>query len=387
VKIKIGLIALILALSTLLTGCWDNVDLVDINIVTALGIDKSQDGKIVVTVQVIEPAALQAASSSQGKGGMTQPKPVFVESYKGETLSEALISMGAVVDKRLFLSTIQVIILGEKLCREGINQVLDFLHRDYQVQYLSDVLVARGCSPEDILKIQPEMEAIPAMYVMATIENTKLRAKAKRTMLIDLLKDIKNKCRQVSLGQITKESEQTVKTEGTAVFKDGKLVGWLNQYETRGFLFATGKAERAIITIPMDNGKTSVKILRSNGRLQVKFKDGQPYMLGVSVNVEGNIAEYTGNKALVSPQDISKIQQALSQEIKKEISMALTKAQKEYSSDIFGFGKTVHKYRPRYWKQIMDRWNDIFSELPVEIVVKSNIRRSGLIKSPIAKDE
>nr|WP_243426294.1 Ger(x)C family spore germination protein [Caldicoprobacter guelmensis] len=370
-----------------MTGCWDNVDLIDINIVTALGIDKSEDGKIIVTVQVIEPAALQSTSSSQGKGGMAQPKPVFVKSYKGETISDALISMKAVVDKRLFLSTLQVIILGEKLCREGINEALDFLHRDYQVEYLADVLVARGCSPEDILKIQPEMDAIPAMYIKGTIENTKLRAKVKRTMLIELFKDVKNKCRQITIGQITKENEKTVKAEGTAVFKDGKLVGWLNQYETRGFLFATDKVESTVVTIPVASGKMSIQVLNSNGKIDVKFKNGQPYRLSIYVNLEGNIAEYTGKGVLSFQQDIHMLQKALSEEVKKEIAMAIRKAQKEYSSDIFGFGKIVHKYHPQYWKQIMDQWNDIFSQLPVDIVVNLKIRRSGLIKSPMIKDE
>lgn len=383
---KIKIITLLI-LSALLTGCWDNVDLIDINIVTALGIDKSEDGKIIVTVQVIEPAALQSTSSSQGKGGMAQPKPVFVKSYKGETISDALISMKAVVDKRLFLSTLQVIILGEKLCREGINEALDFLHRDYQVEYLADVLVARGCSPEDILKIQPEMDAIPAMYIKGTIENTKLRAKVKRTMLIELFKDVKNKCRQITIGQITKENEKTVKAEGTAVFKDGKLVGWLNQYETRGFLFATDKVESTVVTIPVASGKMSIQVLNSNGKIDVKFKNSQPYRLSIYVNLEGNIAEYTGKGVLSSQQDIHMLQKALSEEVKKEIAMAIRKAQKEYSSDIFGFGKIVHKYHPQYWKQIMDQWNDIFSQLPVDIVVNLKIRRSGLIKSPMIKDE
>nr|WP_276576429.1 Ger(x)C family spore germination protein [Caldicoprobacter algeriensis] len=370
-----------------MTGCWDNVDLIDINLVTALGIDKSEDGKIIVTVQVIEPAALQSTSSSQGKVGMAQTKPVFVESYKGETISDALISMKAMVDKRLFLSTVQVIILGEKLCREGVNEALDFLHRDYQVEYLADVLVARGCSPKDILKIQPEMDVIPAMYIKGTIENTELRAKVKRTMLVELFKDIENKCRQITIGQITKENEKTVNTEGTAVFKDGKLVGWLNQYETRGFLFVTDRVKNTIITIPMANGKMSIRVLNSRGKMDVKFKNGRPYRLSIYVDLEGNIAEYTGKKVLDAPTDMHTLQMTLSEEVKKEIAMALRKAQKEYSSDIFGFGKIVHKYHPQYWKQTMDQWNDIFSSLPTEIVIKSRIRRSGLIKSPMTKDE
>lgn len=384
---KIKKLAIVLTLPVLLTGCWDNVDLADINIVTALGIDKAEDGKIIVTVQMVEPAALQSTSSGQARGGSAQPKPVFVESYKGETISDALISMKSIVDKRLFLSTNQVLILGERFCKDGINEALDFLHRDYQSEYLTDVLVAKDVTPEQILKVQPDMEAIPAMYIKGTIENTAIRAKVKRTMLINLFKDIKNKCRQVTIGQITKVNEKTVKTEGTAVFRDGKLVGWLDQYQTRGYLFATDKVKSTIVNIPVTNGKMSIEVSNSSGKLDVEFKNGEPAKLSIQVSLEGNIAEYTGKETLDSPGDIYKLEKILSQEVKKEIVMTLNKAQKDYSSDIFGFGTVVHKYHPHYWEKVMDEWNDIFSRLPADIKVEAKIRRAGLIKSPMMKDE
>ncbi|MDN5276103.1 MAG: spore germination protein [Clostridiales bacterium] len=377
--------AILLMLPALLTGCWDNVDLADINIVTALGIDKAEDGKIIVTVQVVEPAALQSTSS--GRGGLAQPKPVFVESYEGETIYDALISMKSIVDKRLFLSTTQVLILGERFCKDGINEALDFLHRDYQSEYLADVLVAKDVTPEQILKVQPDMDVIPAMYIKGTIENTAIRAKVKRTTLVNLFKDIKNKCRQVTIGQITKVNEKTVKTEGTAVFKNGKLVGWLDQYQTRGYLFATDKVKSTIVNIPVTDGKMSIEVSNSSGKLDVEFKNGEPANLFIQVRLEGIIGEYTGKKPLNSPEDIYKLEKILSQEVKKEIVMALNKAQKDYSSDIFGFGTVVYKYYPHYWKKVMDEWNDVFSKLPADIKVEAKIMRAGLIKSPMMKDE
>lgn len=377
--------AILLMLPALLTGCWDNVDLADINIVTALGIDKAEDGKIIVTVQVVEPAALQSTSS--GRGGLAQPKPVFVESYEGETIYDALISMKSIVDKRLFLSTTQVLILGERFCKDGINEALDFLHRNYQSEYLADVLVAKDVTPEQILKVQPDMDVIPAMYIKGTIENTAIRAKVKRATLVNLFKDIKNKCRQVTIGQITKVNEKTVKTEGTAVFKNGKLVGWLDQYQTRGYLFATDKVKSTIVNIPVTDGKMSIEVSNSSGKLDVEFKNGEPANLFIQVRLEGIIGEYTGKKPLNSPEDIYKLEKILSQEVKKEIVMALNKAQKDYSSDIFGFGTVVYKYYPHYWKKVMDEWNDVFSKLPADIKVEAKIMRAGLIKSPMMKDE
>ena len=262
---KTNKLAIIFVLSILLAGCWDNTDLTDINIVTALGIDKDEDGKIIVTVQVVEPAAVPLTSSSNG-GGAGQTKPVSVKSYKGETIYDALISMKSIVDKRLFLSTVQVLVLGERFCKDGINDALDYLHRNNQAEYLADVLVARGTSPEQILNIQADMDVISALYIKGTVENTAVRAKVERKMLIELFKEIKNKCRQITIGQITKLDGKTVKTEGTAVFRDGKLVGWLDQYQTRGYLFVADKVGNPVISFSAPESKISIEIIQSTGK-------------------------------------------------------------------------------------------------------------------------
>jgi spore germination protein KC len=386
--VKISKLAFVFLLSLLMVGCWDNTDLVDINIVTGLGIDKDEDGKIVVTVQIVEPAAVHLTSSSQaGSGGSSQTKPVYVMSYKGETIYDALISMKAIVDKRLFLSTNQILILGERFCKDGIDEALDFLHRNYQSEYRADVLVARGTKPEEILKIQPDMDAIPAMYIKGTAENTVIRAKVEQKKLIELFKEIKNEAKQITIGQITKVDDKTVKTEGIAVFRDGKLVGWLDQYQTRGYLFVTDKVDNTVISIQIPNGKIALEIKQSNAKREVKFKNGKPERLSIDIRLEGNIGEYIGKEILSSPDDIYKIEKMLSQAVKKEVTMALEKTQKDYSSDIFGFGELVHKYHPQYWKKAAKQWNDIFSQLPTDVKVDAKIRRSGLIKSPMKKDD
>jgi hypothetical protein len=189
-------------MNLILTGCWNNKDLSEINMVTAIGIDRTEDGKVVLTVQVVEPAAIQSSGSRKGGGGGAQLKPIFVQSYEGETVFDALRSMLSVVDKKMFLSTAQVLILGERLSRNGINEALDFFQRDHEVGYTMDVLVARYATPKEILEMETDIDSIPAMYIKGTIENTVSRAKVKQTMLIDLIKDMGNSGREIAIGQV-----------------------------------------------------------------------------------------------------------------------------------------------------------------------------------------
>lgn len=382
--VKIAILAVLSMV--LLTGCWNNKDLTEINIVVALGIDRTEDGKMLLTVQAVEPAAIQSTASGKGKGGGAQSKPVFVKSYEGETVFDALRSMLSIVDKKLFLSTVQVLILGERLSENGINEVLDFFQRKHEVEYEMDVLVARDATPKEILEMETDIDLIPAVYIKGTIKNTVLRAKAKRTMLLDLIKDMGNSGRQPVIGQIEKAGEKEVRTEGAAVFRDGKLAGWLDPYETRGYLFAAGKVKSTIVNIPADNGKISMEVIRSNGKINVEFENGEPAMLTIRAGLEANVGEYEAKGKLDSPDDLHKLEKILGEEVKKEIRRALDRAQKDYSSDIFGFGTQVHKYHSKYWKKVKDDWNDVFSKLPVDIKVDARIRRTGMIKGPTKKD-
>ncbi|MBM7686726.1 spore germination protein KC [Defluviitalea raffinosedens] len=383
----IARIAFLLVFPLMLTGCWNNRDLTEINIVAGLGLDRTEDGKVLLTVQVVEPAAIQSTSSGKGKGGGAQPKPVFIESYEGETVFDAVRGMLSIVDKRLFLSTAQVLILGERLSQDGIEEVLDFFQRDYEIDYSMTVLVAKGVTPREILEMETDMESIPAVYINETVENTVSRGTLKKTMLIDLIKDMGGSGRQPAIGQISKAGEKKVITEGTAVFRDGKLAGWLDLYETRGYLFAIDKVKSAVVNVPADEGKIAMEIIRSKGKVKVAFENGEPSMLTVKVETEANVGGYEGKGALDSPDNLYFLEKTLGEEIKKEIMMALEKTQKEYSSDIFGFGAYVSKYYPQYWKKAEKDWNGIFSKLPVDIQVDAKILRTGIIKSPVKKDE
>jgi len=380
-RIKAYIIFLLLIIQLLfLSGCWNNRDLTDINLVAGFGIDKTEDGKILLTVQVVEPAAIQSASSGQGSVGGQQPKPVFVESSEGDTVFEAIRRMLSKVDKKLFASTAQILILGESISKDGINEILDFFQRNHEVKYELDVLVARGVSSREILEIESDIDSIPAMYIRGIIENNVSRGMSKKTMLIDLIKDINFNGNQFAIGQITKVSERAVAAEGIAVFSDGKLVGWLNPTETRGYLFAVNKIRSTIVNILTDDTKAAMEILRSKGKFDVEFENGKPARLTVKVRLDANVGEYWGKVKLDSPDLLDKLEELLSEEVKKEIKLALDRTQRDYSSDIFGFRAKVYKYHPQYLKEIDNKWNDIFSKLPVEINVDAKIRRTGLIK-------
>ena len=69
------LLGLILLMMPILSGCWSRIEVNDLAFVTAAGIDKMEDGKIRLALQVAIPRMLSAA----GQGGFGGEKGIGTE--------------------------------------------------------------------------------------------------------------------------------------------------------------------------------------------------------------------------------------------------------------------------------------------------------------------
>lgn len=67
--------------------------------------------------------------------------------------------------------------------------------------------------------------------------------------------------------------------------------------------------------------------------------------------------------------------------------MSALKKAKELNSDIFGFGEAVHENYPNEWKHIENNWDEIFKKLDVEVMVDSNLQRTGRITKPLTSKQ
>ncbi|MGE6258324.1 hypothetical protein ACQKCU_10490 [Heyndrickxia sporothermodurans] len=61
-------ILFLIGICILLSGCWDKKELTDLSIVNAIGIDKTENGRYLLTFQIINPGNV-AAEQSGGGGG------------------------------------------------------------------------------------------------------------------------------------------------------------------------------------------------------------------------------------------------------------------------------------------------------------------------------
>ncbi len=386
----ITVIVLLQAVS--LIGCWNRQELSSLGLVMALAIDQAPEkNKVSITVQLANPREVKQPSKTGGGG----TKPVWVATNTGYSFSDALRNFVSISGRKLFYAHNQVIVIGEEAARKGVRPFMDFLSRNYQIRRTSWVVVAKGVKGARILQFQSEMEKVPAMEISSLI---KAKVDASTAAGIDI-HDFIEKLTGDGIEPIAGGIELTNRTQpeggeagkdknevsltGTAVFKEDKLVGWLNKPETRGLLWILGQVNRGIIVVesPKDIKKpVALEITRASGAVAPEFRNGK-LVIKIKIKEEGNLGENMSEVDVTRPGVIKTLEDEQKKVIENEIRAALKKAQKEFKTDIFGFGASVSRNYPNEWNKIKSRWSGMYPDLAVELDVATKIRQQGMVSS------
>lgn len=388
------LVILILVLS-LLSGCWSRRELNELAIVTALGIDKMED-EYLVTVQILNPGEI---------AGQAQTTRVAVSSYrtKGRSLFEAVRKLTMETPRKSYLTHLRVVVFGEALAQEGITKALDFLSRDHEVRTDFYIAVAKDQKATDILNVLTAVDKIPANKVFNSIETSeKAWAPTKGVHLDDLISkiisegsspvltgvyyqgdsDIGNDLKNVE----KVDSPTSIIVDYLAIFKDDKLVGWLNMDESKGYNYLDDNVTSTVAIIPCEqnDGNITLEVINSKTNTKATIDNGTP-TIHVTTKTEANIGEVQCNIDVMKEEEITKMEKTFEKLLKELIEQAIEKA-KEKKTDIFGFGEAIHRADPKVWKELKKNWHDEgFVELDVVIKTNVKIRRLGTITESFQK--
>ncbi|NMB27629.1 MAG: Ger(x)C family spore germination protein [Tissierellia bacterium] len=413
---KVLLLNIIIMVALVLIGCWNARELNALGIALIMGLDFEND-KVLLTAEVIEPVPARE-KSSMGKGTTV----TYVQGI-GDNLFDAFRDITLKFDRKLYIAHNKVIIFGEEFAKKSSINDIDLLVRDHEQRETAYLLIAKDSKAYEVMGIAAGLEEIPGNYVLELVENFKYNPKAINIKLAEYLKYFYDMGRQPVLGIIEKkEKKQINKIEkpssnkeyqlsivGAAAFNKEELVGYLNGVETKGFNFIMGRVKTGIVTFPtpntsVDGSSTPTPSVESDISLKrptkihmstmdiVKLKTKKDVeiidnniILKVKVKLRCSLEEVAGDIDISKEENIKEVEKACSEEIKRGVGNTLLKAQKEFKSDIFGFGSVFHRKYPKEWEKIKGNWNDIFAEADFQIEVKTDVIRTGLINTPISR--
>jgi spore germination protein KC len=394
-KHKLVFLIVLMTLPVLLSGCWSKKELTDLAIVAALGVDKTDDGKYVLTLQIINPG--NVAGGIRGGGGGTESPPITVYSATGNNLVEASRRATSKISRRLYYAHTNLVVVGENLAsEEGLSTFIDAIDRDHEFRITTTMVITHQSTAEELVKTLTPIDKIPANKVLKTLEFSQRKwGESIKTSVQEVMKGLQspNEVTVVSGFRLVgnpkhasqleniqeSEPESTLQASGIAVLKEGKLVDWVYGRAARGTVWILDKIQGTTINIDWKGKKEAIayQTIRQKTKVSAQVKNGQP-SISIHTRVEGSLGEMNVPVDITDVKVISKIEKEVKKEIKKEIKKAIEQAQMN-EADIFGFGEAIRRSRPGDWKRLKPMWNDVyFPELKVDINVEAYIRRAGL---------
>jgi spore germination protein KC len=389
-KRKTVLVLFFLSIQTLLlSGCWDRTEVNDLAIITAAGLDVTDDHKLELSVNIFATnpsGGQQMGGMSGGDGGGAGQ--FIVRSAVGLTMADAASKLQQMLSRKVFWGHDEVFIFGERLAKQGIREPIEYLTRYPAPRERANVFVSKGLA-KDVLQLQPSIELNNAEVLR---EMAKSQTGLNITMK-ELAQMLAGKADAAVIPWVEiKQAQDAQKAipfiNGTAIVKNGKMAGRMNNRATRGIMWLRNEIKSATVTVSPKGtkGYVSLYLIRSHTEL-VPHINGDNWSITVKIETQNNIVENTTDLNLMEPEHTQELETELRTDIENRVKMALTQAREKMNADIFNFADAFYRKYPKEWNQAKDRWDEIFPKVEVKMEMNPKVTRSGLTGKSLIKPE
>ncbi|MCL6605003.1 MAG: Ger(x)C family spore germination protein [Paenibacillus sp.] len=370
------------------SGCWDWVELNQSSMLTGMAIEAGKNGMLKLTMEVLNPAEAQRVQT--GSGGPA----TLLYTMEGKSISEASSRMNEMIERRIIFSHVHMVVVDESIARKGLNQIIDVLQRSRFVREDVLLLIAKDSPASDVLKI---------MYPSGQYASWKLRMQiynfyrtwggTLKSTLYNYTDAILNEGREPVLAAISvqgdvKKSEDSkmsslpktiVKCVGSAVFKEDKLIGFISVSDTRLLNLIRDKITGTTFAVPINanQGIATIRMHPIHTTMDVTLKDGRP---NVKLNLvgKGHVSSIDTDLPLDTAAGYRELEHMESIYLNEQVKATISRVQKEFGLDIFGFGEYMNRHHNSQFKTTKKDWNGHFTKANIEVSSRIAISRSDL---------
>lgn len=266
-----------LLLSVFLTGCYDNFDLEERSICTAMSIDYSEDEgySIILSVPALEKEGEPLRELKTGTG---------------KTIREAAEAVDRKSSKKLYFGHTRAVILGMGLLRNGqaLEELTDYLKNNVQID--KNIILSAAYDPKAVMEADPGEDRLTGFYISDFYENGKdEKTFINKENLLDLLKE---KAGQTAAAiPIISEENNAPAFSGIAILSGSKLKGVLAENAAYGFMWLSDR--NFCGTLTSDIPFVSAEILEKKTTYEKNKENGS---ITVKIDAVGNMWNYTDDE-------------------------------------------------------------------------------------------
>lgn len=385
------------------TGCWNRREMNELGIVSATSVDRNSEGQWIISYQVIIPRSTDVQIG--GTGGDQAPVTVF--SSKGRTLMEAVQNTKREAPRSLFFAHNRVVVISEKVARQGMSQIVDFFVRQYDRRETTNMVLYSGEARQILETLTPleNISGIAMFYLLngrgdspsniIPADMHEFIYQVTHPMANAMLPEIRvsgNPEEQVSQNALKRSSSSAViKLNRVGVFKQDKLVGWLSREESLGLAWVTntGSLRNSVIVFPCSrDSKEESGLLGSYlvKRVQTRVtpqQAGDQINVRVDIEAEGSVQETACKLGLKTQEELSQLEEMIEGQIADSVTRAF-EAGKRMNADVLGLGMS---FRQRLFPaaRLEGSVPLPLDALKLSVNAKAKIRHTGMSKDSLLK--
>lgn len=355
-----------------LSGCWNYREIDKISIVGGLAIDRSEDNKYLITVEVID--------IKGGQEAKIMPKTITMT---GNTLFDAIRNTISLSGKKLYWSHTKVLILSQFITKDDMVKILDWFNRDAEARADINILVSKEKTAKEILESKAIMNEVVSYGLDDMLSSESNLSKAPKIAINDFIIDIAGKGIEPiapAIGLAKADNKVAPQIMGSVFFAKDKKSNFINGEETRDLLFVRDMIKGGVLVqeekSKEESTKITLEIFKSKTNLKPVIKDDNVEM---QINIETTVAidEIMGIENYTDEEGRMKLIKDAEQNMNKKIKLFIQKVQSEYGNDVLGFGAKIREGIPKEWKKLEPEWKEKFKTLKVTVNTKFHIKNSG----------
>ena len=373
----------------LFTGCIQGVQTSELALVEAVGIDRTSDGQLQLTLQIFAPRGSGSATAIDSSKNNSA-----ILTATGNTLSEAVETANRMQGKTMFLGHNRVIVLGQSLVTESIQPILSFFDRSENTRQNARVLVS-AVSAQEIVSTGLQQGILSAESLEAMIRQGEESDSAiecnyfalsmklddtEGSALIPVIRPLSQEETESAEQENSSSGEEGVsmavlsqfQLEGTALIQDYTLTTVLSQEITQGLCFLLEESDSPVLVLQHEDTTLSARLHQASSSWSVSETQAH-----LSIQAKASIDELLQPGQRESENDFSQMEQQASDEIASLCQKAY-QAVAQYQANVLELIDKLKWSDGETWETASTQPEEFLASLPFTVDVTVTFDRTGL---------
>lgn len=364
---KIKLIVICLCITSLLSGCWDSLDIQKRDIAMAIftEIEGNQYRQYIESVRTL-------GGGDSGGEDMQQSASRSILFGEGRTLDDARESLDNQSDNEVFLEEIRALVLGKNLSEKGIETYLNRAKGIKGFRKNAHVMTTQT-DMDKLIKLHPDNNIYIGMSLEDKVENLYRAGKFFKVDLLDLLHIVGVKDAGFVVPIVNAQND-SLSMDGYSIFKNFKNIGIIPPADINGLIYLLSDKASFVYPVSKNDNEYYFTASLKNRKIKPYYKDGKA-AFDISFKLSA-ILNYSTKDVTFDENELREMVDDISRAVEHDINQTIYMSQKQLKCDYLGFFNYFHADFTDAFQN--NNWQDLYTNANIHVKVDTKYLGAGM---------